>query len=70
MDSDGEVGPFYDAVEGEEQVDSDDDCNWDDEAPHDTGNQPSDAAECENPPNEPELIMTEQELMKLSNAAL
>jgi hypothetical protein len=28
MDSDGKVGPFYDAVEGDKEVDSDDDCNW------------------------------------------
>jgi hypothetical protein len=52
-------------------VDSVDDCNWEDNVPSDNGNQPSGAAdECKSPPDEPEQIMTEQELMKLSNAAL
>jgi hypothetical protein len=45
-------------------VDSDDDCNGEDNVPSDSGNQPSEAAdECKSPPDEPEL-------MKLSNAAL
>jgi hypothetical protein len=74
-DFDGEIEPFYDAVEGEDLLDSDDDNDWDDPIPSDPRNaEPSDANN--NPTNipaeadEPPLEMTEQQLMLLSNAAL
>jgi hypothetical protein len=62
-----EIGPFYNAVEGEDLLDSDDDNDWDDPIPSDpsdANNNPSDIpAEAAEPP----LEMTEQQLMLLSN---
>jgi hypothetical protein len=48
-------------------VDSDDDVEWDTQVPTDIGNQQPGSADCDNPP---EMPMTEQELMMLSNATL
>jgi len=71
-DSDGEVGPFYDAVADEEGLDSDDDCSWADEL-----NRPSAVEHQIQPPQEVqpelqrELPRTETELMLLlSNSQL
>ncbi len=71
-DSDGKIGPFYDAVVGEDLLDSDDDNDWDDPMPSEpsnpepsnANNNPSFLAEADEPP----LEMTEQQLMLLSNA--
>jgi hypothetical protein len=65
---------LYDAVEGEDLLDSDDDNDWDDPMPSepsktepsDANNNPTIPAEADEPPSE----MTEQQLMLLSNAAL
>jgi hypothetical protein len=65
-DSDGEVGPFYDAVADEEGLDSDNDCSWADDAigPFSVEDQIQPSQEVEPEPRR-ELPGTEQELMLL-----
>ncbi len=67
IDSDGEIGPFYDAVADEAELDSDDDCSWNDNEPG-TEEQPQPQPQ---PDVQHQLPTTEQEMMLLlSNSQL
>jgi len=67
-DSDGEIGPFYDAIEDEDSINSDDDVELEDNCEEDP--EATVTNELQPPAQTMVIIPTEQQLMLRSNAEL